>query len=72
MHDVFLLLGSNLGDRHLFMKQARRYLLKGFSIDCKSNHRFTKRNRGEKTDAPDYLNQVILQKTDLPAQIAQS
>jgi 2-amino-4-hydroxy-6-hydroxymethyldihydropteridine diphosphokinase len=63
MINVFLLLGSNLGDRQLFLKQA----IKGIENMAE----VVKVSSVYETEAwgvegqPDYLNQVILVKTDL-------
>ncbi|WP_428330702.1 2-amino-4-hydroxy-6-hydroxymethyldihydropteridine diphosphokinase [Mucilaginibacter sp.] len=68
MIDVFLLLGSNLGDRHLFMQQAIKLIENDIAPVIKTSSVYETQSWG-KTDAPDYLNQVILLQTSLPAQI---
>ena len=62
MHEVFLLLGSNLGDRQLFMKQAIDHIETAIAPVLKKSSVYETQSWG-KTDAPDYLNQVILLKT---------
>ncbi|BAU55233.1 Bifunctional folate synthesis protein [Mucilaginibacter gotjawali] len=62
MHEVFLLLGSNLGDRQLFMKQAIDQIESVIAPVLKKSSVYETQSWG-KTDAPDYLNQVILLKT---------
>jgi 2-amino-4-hydroxy-6-hydroxymethyldihydropteridine diphosphokinase len=68
MINVFLLLGSNLGDRHLFLKQAIEHIEKDIAPVLKISSVYETQSWG-KTDAPDYLNQVVMLQTDLPAQI---
>jgi 2-amino-4-hydroxy-6-hydroxymethyldihydropteridine diphosphokinase len=67
MHDVFLLLGSNLGDRHLFLNQAIECIENDAGAIVKVSSVYETQSWG-KTAAPDYLNQVVLLKTKLPAQ----
>jgi 2-amino-4-hydroxy-6-hydroxymethyldihydropteridine diphosphokinase len=67
MNDVFLLLGSNLGNRQLFLKQAIEYIEIEIAPVFKTSSVYETQSWG-KTDAPDYLNQVIALQTDLPAQ----
>jgi len=64
MIDVFLLLGSNLGDRHLFLKQADEAIGREVGNIVKRSSVYQTQPWG-KTDEPDYLNQVLLVKTDL-------
>ncbi len=68
MHSVFLLLGSNLGDRHLFLQQGIAYIESDIARVLKASSVYETQSWG-KTDAPDYLNQVVNLQTDLPAQI---
>ncbi len=68
MINVFLLLGSNLGNRHLFLKEAIEHIEKDISPVLKISSVYETQSWG-KTDAPDYLNQVVMLQTDLPAQI---
>jgi 2-amino-4-hydroxy-6-hydroxymethyldihydropteridine diphosphokinase len=68
MVNVFLLLGSNLGDRHLFLKQAIERIEKEIAPALKASSVYETQSWG-KTDAPDYLNQVVMLQTDLSAQI---
>jgi 2-amino-4-hydroxy-6-hydroxymethyldihydropteridine diphosphokinase len=67
MNDVFLLLGSNLGDRELLLQQAIGYIEAGIGRVIKASAIYETQSWG-KTDSPDYLNQVILLHTELPAQ----
>ena len=66
MIDVFLLLGSNLGDRHLFLNEAIEYINNDIAPVLAMSSIYETQSWG-KTDAPDYLNQVISLKTDLSA-----
>jgi len=66
MQSVFLLLGSNLGNRQLFLKEAIEHIKTDISPVLKTSAIFLTQSWG-KTDAPDYLNQVILLKTALSA-----
>ena len=68
MINVFLLLGSNLGDRHLFLQQAIEHIEKEIAPVLKASSVFETQSWG-KTDAPDYLNQVVMLQTGLSAQI---
>jgi 2-amino-4-hydroxy-6-hydroxymethyldihydropteridine diphosphokinase len=68
MIDVFLLLGSNLGDRKLFLQQAIAHIEKGIAPIVQASGVYETQSWG-KTDAPDYLNQVLLLQTDMPAQM---
>jgi 2-amino-4-hydroxy-6-hydroxymethyldihydropteridine diphosphokinase len=67
MIGVFLLLGSNLGDRHSFLNQAIEHIEKDIAPVIKASSIYETQSWG-KTDAPDYLNQVILLQTNLSAQ----
>jgi 2-amino-4-hydroxy-6-hydroxymethyldihydropteridine diphosphokinase len=66
MIDVFLLLGSNLGDRRLFLQRAISLIASGIAPVVSQSSVYETQSWG-KSDAPDYLNQVILLKTDLSA-----
>ena len=68
MVDVFLLLGSNLGDRKLLLKQAINSIEEEIAPVIKQSAVYETQSWG-KTDSPDYLNQVILIQTELSAQI---
>jgi 2-amino-4-hydroxy-6-hydroxymethyldihydropteridine diphosphokinase len=68
MVDVFLLLGSNLGDRSLLLKQAIMCIEEEIAPVIKQSAVYETQSWG-KTDSPDYLNQVILIQTELSAQI---
>ena len=67
MYDVYLLLGSNLGDRRLFLQQAIEYIQQDIAPIVKISSVYETQSWG-KTDLPDYLNQVIMLQTALPAQ----
>jgi len=67
MHEVFLLLGSNLGNRELFLKQAIAYIETEIAPVIKKSSVYETQSWG-KTDAPDYLNQVMFLKTTLNPQ----
>jgi 2-amino-4-hydroxy-6-hydroxymethyldihydropteridine diphosphokinase len=66
MNNIFLLLGSNLGKRYSYLEKAIEYI-KVLGQVIKVSPIYETQSWG-KTDAPDYLNQVILLQTDLPAQ----
>jgi len=68
MNNIFLLLGSNLGDRKLFLKQAVDHIEAEIAPVVKLSSVFETQSWG-KTDAPDYLNQVIQLHTSLPARV---
>jgi len=67
MNNVYLLLGSNLGDRNLFLQQAIQHIEKNIAPVLKVSSVYETQSWG-KTDAPDYLNQVIMLQTDMQAQ----
>lgn len=66
MIDVYLLLGSNLGDRKKFLDEAIHHIEADIAPVIKISPVYETQSWG-KSDAPDYLNQVISIKTDLPA-----
>ena len=66
MHSVFLLLGGNLGNRHLFLAQAVRHIENDIAPVIKISSVYETASWG-KQDAPDYLNQVAMLQTSLPA-----
>lgn len=66
MIDVFLLLGSNLGDRQLYLNEAIEHISNSIARVTKISSVYETASWG-KTDLPDYLNQVIVLKTELPA-----
>ena len=68
MVNVFLLLGSNLGNRELQLKQALTHIEKQIGTITKSSSVYQTAAWG-KTDVPSYLNQVIQLETTLPASI---
>jgi 2-amino-4-hydroxy-6-hydroxymethyldihydropteridine diphosphokinase len=67
MNDVYLLLGSNLGDRQQFLQKAIQYIENEIAPVVKASSVYETQSWG-KTDAPDYLNQVILVQTNTPPQ----
>jgi 2-amino-4-hydroxy-6-hydroxymethyldihydropteridine diphosphokinase len=66
MNSVFLLLGSNLGDRLWFLNEAARHMETDIAPVAEASSVYETQSWG-KTGEPDYLNQVILLKTALPA-----
>lgn len=67
MNNVFLLTGSNLGDRNLFLIQAIQHIQNEVGTITKTSSVYETQSWG-KTDSPDYLNQVLLVHTALTAQ----
>jgi 2-amino-4-hydroxy-6-hydroxymethyldihydropteridine diphosphokinase len=67
MNNVFLLLGSNLGDRKEYLQQAVLHISYDISPDIRISSVYETQSWG-KTDEPDYLNMVVEVKTELPAQ----
>ena len=68
MINVFLLLGSSLGDRYLFLNQAIELISQDIAPVLATSSVYETQSWG-KTDAPDYLNQVISLQTSLPARM---
>lgn len=68
MNDVYLLLGSNLGNRQVFLQQATQYIENEIAPVVKASSVYETQSWG-KMDAPDYLNQVIMLQTDIPPQV---
>jgi 2-amino-4-hydroxy-6-hydroxymethyldihydropteridine diphosphokinase len=66
MNNVFLLLGSNLGDRKLFLQQAILHIAYDIAPTQKISSVYETQSWG-KTDEPDYLNMVIELETELSA-----
>lgn len=66
MVDVFLLLGSNLGDRKLFLDEAIKYIMTRIGPVKRASSVYETQAWGV-TTVPDYLNQVLLVQTNLPA-----
>jgi 2-amino-4-hydroxy-6-hydroxymethyldihydropteridine diphosphokinase len=64
MHEVLLLLGSNLGDRQSFIKQAIDLIESSIAPIKKASAVYETQSWG-KADAPDYLNQVVLLETSM-------
>ncbi|QHS57689.1 2-amino-4-hydroxy-6-hydroxymethyldihydropteridine diphosphokinase [Mucilaginibacter sp. 14171R-50] len=67
MINVFLLLGSNLGDRNVFLHKAIACIEQGIAPVVDKSAVYETQSWG-KTNQPDYLNQVIMLQTNLPAQ----
>jgi 2-amino-4-hydroxy-6-hydroxymethyldihydropteridine diphosphokinase len=67
MNNVFLLLGSNLGDRKLFLQQAILHIAYDIAPTQKISSVYETQSWG-KTDEPDYLNMVVELETELSAQ----
>jgi 2-amino-4-hydroxy-6-hydroxymethyldihydropteridine diphosphokinase len=67
MNNVFLLTGSNLGDRNLFLTQSMLHIENEVGTVLKASSVYQTQSWG-KTDSPDYLNQVLLVQTVLTAQ----
>ncbi|RYU89910.1 2-amino-4-hydroxy-6-hydroxymethyldihydropteridine diphosphokinase [Mucilaginibacter terrigena] len=67
MINVFLLLGSNLGDRKAFLNKAIERIEQDIAPVVKTSAVYETQSWG-KTDLPDYLNQVVILQTGLPAQ----
>ncbi|WP_461452928.1 2-amino-4-hydroxy-6-hydroxymethyldihydropteridine diphosphokinase [Mucilaginibacter sp.] len=68
MNKVYLLLGSNLGNRQLFLQQAIERISGQIALIIEKSSIYETQSWG-KSDAPDYLNQVILLQTDMPARL---
>ena len=66
MNNVFLLLGSNLGNRQHFLQEAIKLIELHIAPVIKISSIYETQSWG-KTDAPDYLNQVIVIETDISA-----
>ena len=66
MNNVFLLLGSNLGDRKLFLQQAIMHIAYDIAPTIKISSVYETESWG-KTDEPDYLNMIIELQTELSA-----
>ena len=67
MHSVFLLLGSNLGNRLLFLQQAITHIEAEVGQALTVSSVYESPSWG-KTDAPAYLNQVVYLQTDITPQ----
>jgi 2-amino-4-hydroxy-6-hydroxymethyldihydropteridine diphosphokinase len=64
MELVYFLLGSNLGDRNMLLKEARGLLAGSVGKEIRSSSVFETQSWGV-ADLPDYLNQVIEMETNL-------
>jgi 2-amino-4-hydroxy-6-hydroxymethyldihydropteridine diphosphokinase len=67
MITVFLLLGTNLGNRQMFLQQAVEAIAVEIAPVQKASAVYETQSWG-KTDEPDYLNQVITLQTNFSAQ----
>ncbi len=67
MNKVYLLLGSNLGDRHAFLRLAVRHIGKAIGTVTRMSACYSTEPWG-KSDQPDFLNQVIVVQTQQPAE----
>ena len=68
MIDVFLLLGSNMGEREMFLQLAVEAIAEQVGAVTKQSNVHETLAWG-KTDEPNYLNQVLLVETTLDAQL---
>jgi 2-amino-4-hydroxy-6-hydroxymethyldihydropteridine diphosphokinase len=66
MIDVFLVLGSNLGDRQAYLHQAIGHIETDIAPVINRSSVYETQSWG-KTDEPDYLNQVVQLRTGMPA-----
>jgi 2-amino-4-hydroxy-6-hydroxymethyldihydropteridine diphosphokinase len=66
MNNVFLLLGSNLGDRQLLLQTATAKIAESIGPVLKKSALYETQSWG-KTGEPDYINQVVFLKTELSA-----
>jgi len=66
MNNVFLLLGSNLGDRRLLLQTAVTKIAERVGPVSEQSALYETQSWG-KTGEPDYLNQVVFLKTQLSA-----
>ena len=66
MHSVYLLLGSNLGDRNFFLQKAKELIEIDIAPVSQASSVYETQPLGN-TDAPDYFNQVVKLETSIPA-----
>ncbi|MDN3549007.1 2-amino-4-hydroxy-6-hydroxymethyldihydropteridine diphosphokinase [Mucilaginibacter aquaedulcis] len=66
MNNIFLLLGSNLGNRKEYLQQAVEQIEAQIAPVIHASSVYETQSWG-KTDEPDYLNQVLELQTELPA-----
>lgn len=66
MNNVFLLLGSNLGERELLLQKAIKEINETVGPVTKQSAVYETQSWGRENE-PDYLNQVIIAKTNLAA-----
>ena len=67
MKRIFLLLGGNLGDRQHYLAEAIRLISSEIAPVLLKSSVYETQSWG-KTDAPDYLNQVVMVRTYMSAQ----
>jgi len=68
MELVYFLLGSNLGDRNAYLKEARKLLEQSVGKEIRSSSIYETQSWGV-ADLPDYLNQVIEMETKLQPEV---
>jgi 2-amino-4-hydroxy-6-hydroxymethyldihydropteridine diphosphokinase len=68
MVSIFLLLGSNLGDRAFYLKEAIKFVEK-YIARVKAVSSVYETQSWGKTNLPDYLNQVLQLESDLDAHL---
>ena len=66
MNSVFLLLGGNLGNRQQYLQEAIALINSNIAPVVEISSIYETQSWG-KTDDPDYLNQVVTLKTEIPA-----
>jgi len=66
MKRIFLLLGGNLGDRQHYLAEAIRLINSEIAPIVQQSSVYETQSWG-RTDAPDYLNQVVILESDIPA-----
>lgn len=66
MQDIYLLLGSNLGDRQKRVEEAGKMIAKSIGNIIQSSGLYQTASWGN-TDQPDFINQVLWVKTELTA-----
>jgi len=68
LHECFLLLGSNLGDRNFYLLEAKKYLSEEAGIIQQTSGIYETAPWGFETQ-PSFLNQVLVLKTGLSPEI---
>ncbi|HCN83368.1 MAG TPA: 2-amino-4-hydroxy-6-hydroxymethyldihydropteridine diphosphokinase [Sphingobacteriaceae bacterium] len=67
MHDIYLLLGSNLGDRKAYLSAARTHIEQQLGKIESMSSLYETASWG-KTNEPEYINQVIHLRSDMTAE----